>query len=167
VLGEPAQLRALAAAAVLGGSTWRQYDAATQVHGLASTGGLVSSTGIGGLTLGGGIGWLMGKYGLACDNLLSTGGVVHASAVEHADLFWALRGGGGNFGVVTEFELRLHPVGPVLGGMVLFPIDRGMEIVRFYRDYVRTLPDDLTTMLAVLTAPAESFIPSELQGELA
>ncbi|GAC1313970.1 MAG: FAD-binding oxidoreductase [Chloroflexota bacterium] len=159
-------------ARVQGGSTWGQYDAATQVHGLASPGGLVSTTGIGGLTLGGGIGWLMRKYGLACDNVLAaevvtaSGEIVHASAVEHADLFWALGGGGGNFGVVTEFEFRLHPVGPVLGGLVLFPLDRAMDIARFYREYVRTLPDDFTTMLAVLSAPAESFVPSEIQGEL-
>src|SRR5229473_690120 len=123
-----------------GGVLWREFDEATQAHGLATTGGTVSNTGIGGLTLGGGLGWLMGKHGFACDNVLSVdlvtadGQCLTASADEHSDLFWALRGGGGNFGVATSFEFRLHPVGPtVLGGMVIHPLARAGEVLRFYR----------------------------------
>jgi FAD/FMN-containing dehydrogenase len=154
-----------------GGCTWGQFDAATAVHGLASTGGLVSTTGIGGLTLGGGIGWLMRKYGLACDNLLgaevvtAAGPVVRASDSDNADLLWGLRGGGGNFGVVTEFEYRLHPVGDVFAGLVLFPHERAAEVARFYRGYVEELPDEFTTMLVVLTAPTEDFVPAGLLGQ--
>ena len=139
-------------------------------HGLASTGGLISSTGIAGLTLGGGIGWLQRKCGLACDNLISvqmvtaSGEVVRASAEENAELFWGLRGGGGNFGVVTEFEFRLHRVSSVVGGLMLFPLDRFVEVMRFYREYVRDCPDELTTWLSAITAPAADFIPAELQG---
>ena len=133
------------------GATWGIFDAATHVHGLASTGGLISSTGIAGLTLGGGIGWLQRKCGLACDNLLSvqmvtaSGEVVRASAEENAELFWGLRGGGGNFGVVTEFEFRLHPVSSVVGGLMLFPLERYVDVMRFYGEFVRDCPDELTT----------------------
>ena len=152
-----------------GGVTWGGFDAATHVHGLASTGGLISTTGIAGLTLGGGIGWLQRKCGLACDNLLSvelvtaSGAVVRASAGENPELFWALRGGGGNFGVVTTFEFRLHPVSSVVGGLMLFTHDRASEVMRFYREYVRDCPDELTTWLSVITAPAAEFIPADLQ----
>ena len=162
-----------AVARAQGGCTWGIYDAATAAHGLASTGGLVSTTGIAGLTLGGGIGWLMRKYGLACDNLLSAevvtaaGTVVHTSDADHRDLLWGLRGGGGNFGVVTEFEYRVHPVATVVAGLVLFPPQRTGEIAAFYRDYVTELPDEFTTMLVVLTAPAEDFVPDELRGRIA
>ena len=112
------------------GLTWGEYNRETQAFGLASTGGVVSTTGIAGLTLGGGLGWLMGKHGLSCDNLISAdlvtadGALVTASAERNSDLFWGLRGGGGNFGVVTSFEYQLHPVGPVLAGMVIHPMAR-------------------------------------------
>jgi FAD/FMN-containing dehydrogenase len=162
-----------AVARAQGGCTWGIYDGATAAHGLASTGGLVSTTGVAGLTLGGGIGWLMRKYGLACDNLLSAevvtaaGTVVRAGDADHRDLLWGLRGGGGNFGVVTEFEYRVHPIGTVVAGLVLFSPERTGEIAAFYRDYVNDLPDEFTTMLVVLTAPAEDFIPDELRGRSA
>jgi len=159
-----------AVARAQGGCTWGRYDEATAVHGLASTGGLISTTGIAGLTLGGGVGWLTRKYGLACDNLLgaevvtASGAVVRTSDSEHADLLWGLRGGGGNFGVVTEFEYRLHPVQTVVGGLVLFPFDRTMEISAFYRDWIGELPDEFTTLLMLLTAPDEEFVPADLRG---
>src|SRR5437764_8935263 len=130
-----------------------------EAFGLATTGGVVSTTGIAGLTLGGGLGWLHGKHGLSCDNLLSAdivtaeGQFLTASATAHPDLFWGLRGGGGNFGVVTSFEYRLHPVGPVLAGMVLHPMAQAGEVLRFYRDYARSCPDALTAFAALMTAP--------------
>jgi FAD/FMN-containing dehydrogenase len=142
-----------------GGVPWREFDAATQGHGLATTGGTVSSTGIAGLTLGGGLGWLMGKYGAVVDNLISVevvtadGQLRRASLAEHPDLFWALRGGGGNFGVVTSFEYRLHPVSQVLGGMVLHPLDRAADMLRFYRDFCTTLPDEAEAYAALVTSP--------------
>src|ERR1700739_1310347 len=132
------------------GLTWGEYNRETQAFGFASTGGVVSTTGIAGLTLGGGLGWLMGKHGLSCDNLLSAdlvtaeGKFLAVSADEHPDLFWGLRGGGGNFGVVTSFEYRLHPVGPVLAGAVVYPMAKAREVLRFYRDYARSCPDELT-----------------------
>jgi FAD/FMN-containing dehydrogenase len=140
------------------GLTWGEYNHETQAFGLASTGGVVSTTGIAGLTLGGGLGWLMGKHGLSCDNLLSAdlvtadGQFLTASADQHPDLFWGLRGGGGNFGVVTSFEYRLHPVGPVLAGMVLHPMAKAREVLRFYRDYARSCPDALTAFAALMTS---------------
>jgi FAD/FMN-containing dehydrogenase len=155
-----------------GGVLWNELDAATQEHGLATTGGLVSTTGVAGFTLGGGIGWLMRKYGLACDNLRSAevvtadGQVLTASATENADLFWGLRGGGGNFGVVTAFEFDLHPVGPtVTAGPVFYPGERAEEIMRFYRDFVRDIPDELTTLVNLLTAPPAPFLPEEWHGK--
>lgn len=142
------------------GLTWAEFDRETQAFDLATTGGTVSNTGLAGLTLGGGLGWLMGKHGFACDNLLSVdlvaadGRFLTASADDHADLFWALRGGGGNFGVVTSFQFRLHPVGPtVLGGMVLHPLTRAGEVLRFYRDFARALPDEAEAYAAMLTTP--------------
>jgi UDP-N-acetylenolpyruvoylglucosamine reductase len=142
------------------GVLWGEFDAATQAHGLATVGGVVSTTGIAGLTLGGGQGWLTGNYGLSLDNLLAAevvtadGRVVRASADEHPDLFWALRGAGANVGVVTAFEFRLHPLGPtVLGGMVIHPQERAAEVLRFYRDFVAQQPDELTTYAALLTSP--------------
>jgi FAD/FMN-containing dehydrogenase len=141
------------------GLTWGEYNRETQAFGLASTGGVVSTTGIAGLTLGGGLGWLMGKHGLSCDNLLSAdmvtadGQFLTASASEHPDLFWGLRGGGGNFGVVTSFEYRLHPVGPVLAGMVLHPMANAKDVLRFYREYARSAPDELTAFAALMTSP--------------
>ena len=141
-----------------GGVLWRELDAATQAHGLATPGGVVSNTGIGGLTLGGGLGWLMGKHGASVDNLIAAevvtadGELRRASATEHPDLFWALRGGGGNFGVVTAFEFRLHPLGQVLGGMVLHPLDRATEMLRFYRDFCPKLPDEAEAYAALVTS---------------
>ena len=142
-----------------GGVTWAEYDRETQAHGLASTGGVVSSTGVAGLTLGGGLGWLHGRYGLAVDNLLSVelvtadGRIVTTSEHAHPDLFWALRGGGGNFGVATSFEYRLHPVGPmVTGGMVGHPLSRARDILRLYRDVSTYAPDELTAYAALMQA---------------
>jgi hypothetical protein len=141
------------------GVLWEEFDRATQAHGLATTGGVVGSTGIAGLTLGGGQGWLAGKFGLTIDNLLAAevvladGRLVRASADQEPDLFWALRGAGANFGVVTSFTYRLHPLSTVLGGMVVHPLDRGRDVLRFYREFAPTQPDDLTTYAAVLTGP--------------
>ena len=142
-----------------GGALWRDLDHETQAFGLATTGGTVSNTGIGGLTLGGGLGWLMGKHGLSIDNLISADVVTadgqfrRASATENPDLFWALRGGGGNFGVVTSLEYRLHPITQVLGGLVIYPLDQARELLRFYRDFAATLPDEAEAYAALLTAP--------------
>jgi len=143
-----------------GGVNWGEFNTATQQHGLAVTGGIISSTGIAGLTLGGGLGWLMGKYGLALDNLRSVelvtadGQVVRASKDERADLFWALRGGGGNFGVATSFEFQLYPVGPtVTGGIVAYPFDRARDVLRFYRDFTPSLPDEMVMFGGLLHAP--------------
>jgi FAD/FMN-containing dehydrogenase len=142
------------------GVRWSEFDAAAQEHGLATTGGTNSDTGVAGLTLGGGLGWLAGKYGLACDNLLeaevviANGDVVRTNGQEHPDLFWALRGGSGNFGVVTSFTFRLHPVGPmVLAGLVLHPFERGTETMRFYRDFIATEPDEVNTIAGFLSTP--------------
>lgn len=153
------------------GATWADFDAATQAHGLASTGGLISHTGVAGLTLGGGIGWLMRKYGLSADNLIAAevvtagGDVVRTSSSEDPELLWGLRGGGGNFGVVTSFEFRLHPVGPVLGGLMAFPFERGREVMQAYRVWAAELPDEFTTMVVVITAPPAPFVPPELVGQ--
>jgi FAD/FMN-containing dehydrogenase len=143
-----------------GGATWGDLDRETQLHGLAVTGGAVSTTGIAGLTLGGGIGWLMGKYGLALDNLLSVelvtaeGQVLRASDAENPDLFWAVRGGGGNFGVVTSFEYRLFPVGPtVAGGLIAWSFDSARQMLRFYRDFTSTIPDEISVAAALIHAP--------------
>ena len=142
-----------------GGTTWADFDRETQVFALATTGGAISSTGIAGLTLGGGLGWLAGKFGLSCDNLLSVdlitaeGELRTVSAAENDDLFWGLRGGGGNFGVVTSFEYRLHPVGPVLGGVVLYPFSRAREALSFYREFATAAPDELNTVGALITLP--------------
>ena len=143
-----------------GGVTWGELDREALSFGLATTGGMVSSTGIAGLTLGGGLGWQMARHGLASDNLVSAdvvladGRLLTASASQHSDLFWALRGGGGNFGVVTSFEYRLHPMEPVFaGGMVLYPMDQAREVLSFYRDYSHNAPDDLTAFAGLLTTP--------------
>jgi len=152
---DAAQRTARAAA----GCTWGDFDRETQALGLATTGGEVSSTGIAGLTLGGGLGWLMGRCGLACDNLLSAdvvtadGRLLVASAGEHADLFWGLRGGGGNFGIVTSFEYRLHPIATVLAGLILYPMSRARDVLRAYRDCTAVAPDELTIMGALLATP--------------
>jgi FAD/FMN-containing dehydrogenase len=143
-----------------GGVTWAEFNRETQLHGLATTGGTVSSTGIAGLTLGGGLGWLMGKHGLAADNLLSAemvtadGRVLTASVDENPDLFWGVCGGGGNFGVAASFEYRLHPVGPmVTGGLVLHPFEKAGDVLRFYRDVTASLPDEMTVFAGLLHGP--------------
>jgi FAD/FMN-containing dehydrogenase len=143
-----------------GGVTWAELNRETQLHGLAVTGGVVSTTGIGGLTLGGGLGWLMSKYALALDNLLCVGLVTAAGEVlqpsrdEHPDLFWALRGGGGNFGVATSFEYQLHPVGPtVTGGVIAHPIEHARDVLKFFRDRTASLPDEHTLFAGLIHAP--------------
>ena len=143
-----------------GGVTWAELNRETQLYGLAVTGGVVSSTGIAGLTLGGGLGWLMAKYGLALDNLRSVelvtaeGEVVRASDNEHSDLFWAVRGGGGNFGIATSFEYQLHPVGPMItGGLVAHPFDRARDVLRFVRDTAVSLPDELMIVGGLTHSP--------------
>ena len=154
------------------GLTWGEFDRETQRFGLAVTGGRVKSTGIAGLTLGSGSGWLERKYGLTCDSLLSAdvitpdGRLVRASDEENAELFWGLRGGGGNFGIVTSFEYRLFPVGPiVLAGMLLYERSRAAEVLSFWRDYVDEAPDDVCTGLALTTAPPLPFVPEGLRGK--
>ena len=143
-----------------GGAIWAELNRETQLHGLAVTGGVVSSTGIAGLTLGGGVGWLMGKYGLALDNLTSVelitaeGQVLRTSKDQAADLFWAVRGGGGNFGVATSLEYQLYPVGPtIIGGLVAHPFDRARDVLRFFRDFTASLPDDFTVFAGLIHAP--------------
>lgn len=142
-----------------GGATWGDFDAATQAYGLATTGGAISMTGIGGLTLGGGLGYLMRLYGLAADNLigaevvLADGSVVRTSERERPELLWGLRGGGGNFGVVTEFEFQLHPVDTMYAGMLLHPRDRAREAFQVYREQTALAPDQLTTFFGLLNAP--------------
>jgi FAD/FMN-containing dehydrogenase len=142
------------------GLKWFEFDRETQAFGLATTGGTVGDTGIAGLTLGGGFGWLGGVLGMTVDNLvgadvvLASGDLVRASADENADLFWALRGGGGNFGAVTSFEYKLHPIGPMItGGMVVHPFAAAADVLRFYADLVKHAPDPLTVAAALLTGP--------------
>jgi FAD/FMN-containing dehydrogenase len=149
------------------GATWADFDAATGAHGFASTGGLVSSTGVAGLTLGGGIGWLQRKYGLACDNLRSAQVVTADGDVIEADeeLLWGLRGGGGNFGIVTRFVFDLHPVATVLGGLLMFPFDRAEEVLRAFREWAVEAPDEAALLAAINCAPPEPFVPTELVGK--
>ena len=150
-----------------------ELDAATQAHGLAVPAGIVTHTGVAGLTLGGGIGWLHRKYGLTVDQLVSTtmvtagGEVVRASDTENAELFWGLRGGGGNFGVVTEFEFRLYELGPtVLAGPIFWPIEDSPDVLRFYRDWIAEAPNELMTIVMHRKAPPLDFVPPELHGRL-
>ena len=154
-----------------GGTTWGEFDAATQEHGLAVTGGRVPGTGVGGLSLGSGSGWLERAFGFTCDNLLeaevvtAAGEIVTASATENPDLFWGLRGGGGNFGIVTTFTLKLYDVGPIVwGGMLVFPGFMGAQVLRGYRDFVATAPDEVGSGLAFITAPHEEFVPEPARG---
>jgi FAD/FMN-containing dehydrogenase len=150
---------------------WGDLDAATQVHGLHTPGGRVTTTGVGGFTTGGGYGWTSSKHGLACDNLLSAevvladGGVVRAGPREHEELFWGIRGGGGNFGIVTEFEFRLHELGPiVLAGLALWPLDRASDVMRRWRDLMDAAPDELSSACVLVTAPPEPFVPEQMRG---
>ena len=154
-----------------GGLTWGELDAATQAHGLAVTGGRVPSTGIAGLALGSGSGWLERKCGFTCDNLLAAeivtadGRVVTASETENSELFWGMRGGGGNFGIVTHFTFNLHEIGPMVwGGMLVFTPDRAAEVLRAYRDFVADAPDEVGSGLAFVTAPHEEFVPEPARG---
>ena len=154
------------------GVNWGEFDAATQEHGLATTGGRVTTTGIAGLTLGTGSGWLERLHGYTADNLIAAdvvtadGRAVRASEEENADLFWGLRGGGGNFGVVTSFEYRLQELPPlVAGGMVLWPADEAADVLRFYREFMAGAPDEVTGACAFVTAPPAPFVPPELHGQ--
>jgi FAD/FMN-containing dehydrogenase len=163
---------ALRLASIEGGATLADLDAATQAHGLATPVGINSTTGVAGLTLGGGFGWLSRKYGMTIDNLESAevvtaaGQVVRASATEHPDLFWALRGGGGNFGVVTRFEFRLHAVGPdVLSGLIVYPLSEAPSVLRQYREFAATAPDELAVWALLRQAPPLPFLPQEFHGK--
>ena len=154
------------------GCLWGDVDSETQALGLATVGGIVTHTGVAGLTLGGGIGWLMRKYGLTIDNVRSfdlvsaEGERLRASADENRDLFWGLRGGGGNFGIVTSFEYALHPVGPiVLSGAVVYPAERAKEVLTFYRDFIADSPDELTTIVNLRTAPPAPYLPEAVHGK--
>jgi FAD/FMN-containing dehydrogenase len=164
---DPVRRTARAQAGVLLG----ELDRETQAFGLATPSGIVTHTGLAGLTLGGGIGWLMRKYGLSIDNLLSVdlvtaeGDLLTASEDVNADLFWGIRGGGGNFGIVTEFEFRLHPVGPIVyAGPIAWPMERSPELLRFYRDWITDIPDELTTAVIHRWLPALPAIPADLHG---
>ncbi len=159
-------------ARVEAGCTWGEVDAATQEHALAVTGGRVSTTGVAGLTLGSGSGWLERSFGFVCDNLMAAevvtadGREVRASVDENPELFWGLRGGGGNFGIVTAFHLQLHDLGPiVLGGMLMYPAAMGPDLVRFYRDFMEKAPDEIGTGLAFICAPPEEFVPEPVRGQ--
>jgi FAD/FMN-containing dehydrogenase len=153
-----------------GGATWADLDGATQAFGLAVTGGFISHTGVGGLTLGGGMGWLTRKAGLSCDNLVSAevvtadGRILTASAEENADLFWAIRGGGGNFGVVTSLEFRLHEVGPMVNlALFFYSVEQGAHALRSARDYIKTAPEGVAPFIGGLSAPPAPFVPEQYQ----
>jgi FAD/FMN-containing dehydrogenase len=159
-------------ASVGGGAVWADVDHETQAHGLATTGGLISTTGVAGFTLGGGIGWIMRKYGLACDNLAAAdvitadGRLVHASESQNAELLWGLRGGGGNFGIVTQFELDLHPLGPtVYAGPIFYPAEAAPDLLRAFRDWASSADDDVTGLVSLTTAPPLPVIPEEWHGK--
>ncbi|MFJ3310008.1 FAD-binding oxidoreductase [Streptomyces sp. NPDC086549] len=167
VIVDPARRRVVAQAGV----TWGDLDHETQAFGLAVTGGLISSTGISGFTLGGGVGWLLRRHGLSSDNLTAAevvtadGRVVRADPQEHPELFWALRGGGGNFGVVTSLEFQLHPVGPqVLAGLIVYPVAEARQVLTRWREQLDRMPDELTTVLNLTTAPPLPFLPPEVHG---
>jgi len=159
-------------ASVGGGAVWADVDHETQAHGLATTGGLVSTTGVAGFTLGGGIGWTMRKFGLACDNLAGAdvvtadGRLVHCSETENPELLWGLRGGGGNFGIVTRFELDLHPLGPMIyAGPVFYPADAARDLLVAFREWAATAPDEVTGVVNLTSAPPLPVIPEEWHGK--
>ena len=159
-------------ASVGGGAVWADVDHETQAHGLATTGGLISTTGVGGLTLGGGIGWAMRKFGLACDNLVEAdvvtadGRLVHASKRENADLLWGLRGGGGNFGIVTQFDFDLHPLGPIVyAGPIFYPGAAARDLLYAFRDWADGAADDITAVVNLTSAPPLPVIPAEWHGQ--
>jgi FAD/FMN-containing dehydrogenase len=159
-------------ATVGGGAVWADVDHETQAHGLATTGGLVSTTGVAGFTLGGGIGWTMRKFGLACDNLAAAdvvtadGRLVHTSQTENPELFWGLRGGGGNFGIVTQFTFELHRLGPIIyAGPIFYPADAARDLLRAFRDWAGDAPDDITALVNLTTAPPLPVIPEEWHGK--
>ncbi len=160
-------------ARVEGGATWGDVDHATHAFGLATPGGILSTTGVGGLTLGGGFGYLTRRYGLSCDNLLSAdvvtadGRLVTASTEENPDLFWAIRGGGGNFGVVTSLEFRLHPVGTVYGGPIFYPVAESPRVLAFFRDFMADAPPELSAFFGYHIAPPAPFVPEHLHGHTA
>jgi FAD/FMN-containing dehydrogenase len=154
------------------GATLGDFDKAVQAHGLATPVGINSITGIAGLTLGGGLGWLNRKHGMTVDNLVSAdmitanGRKIHVSEDENADLFWAIRGGGGNFGVVTQFEFKLHPVGPeILAGLLVFPIDQAKRVLQKHREFVKTAPDELNIWVVIRKAPPLPFLPEDVHGK--
>jgi FAD/FMN-containing dehydrogenase len=152
------------------GLTWGEVNHDLQAFALAAAGGYVSTTGVPGLTLGGGLGWLVRKHGLACDNLrsadvvLADGELVHASPTENGDLFWGLRGGGGNFGVVTSFEFDVHRAGVVQAGLLVYPLPAAADVLPFWRDYARSAPEELTSGALLITAPSAPFVPPEARG---
>jgi FAD/FMN-containing dehydrogenase len=147
-----------------GGVLWSEFNRETDAHGLAVTGGAISTTGIAGLTLGGGLGWLMGIHGLAADNLISVelvnadGAVLNVTEESDPDLFWALRGGGGNFGVATSLQYRLHPLREVVGGLVAHPFEAAGDVLRFYRDFTASVPDELTVFAGLVYAPGSTDV---------
>ena len=158
-------------AQVGGGCTWAEVNHDLQVFDLAATGGYIGTTGVAGLTLGGGLGWMVRKHGLALDNLLSAdvvtadGRLLTASAGENGELFWGLRGGGGNFGIVTSFEFRVHPAGMVWAGVVMHPLSKGREVLQYWREFETTAPEELTTAVFIFHAPPELPVPDELRRE--
>ena len=159
-------------ATVGGGAVWADVDQETQAHALATTGGLVSTTGVAGFTLGGGIGWTMRKFGLACDNLTAAdvvtadGRLVHTSETENPDLLWGLRGGGGNFGIVTQFDFDLHPLGPMIyAGPIFYPADAARDLLLAFREWAGDAPDEITAVINLTTAPPLPVIPEEWHGK--
>jgi FAD/FMN-containing dehydrogenase len=164
---------AASTATVGGGATWGDVDHATHAYGLATPGGILSTTGVAGLTLGGGFGYLTRRYGLCCDNLLSAeivtadGAIVQASAETNQDLFWAIRGGGGNFGVATQLTLQLHPVSTVYGGPIFFPAEASAQVLRFFRDFIASAPREMSAFFGYHEAPPAPFVPEALHGHKA
>ena len=152
------------------GVTWTELNHELQAFDLAATGGFVGTTGIGGLTLGGGLGWMVRKHGCALDNLLSAdvvtadGQLLRASSISHPDLFWGIRGGGGNFGIVTSFEFRVHPAGTVLAGLALHPVKQGRNAMRYFREYEASAPEEMSNSVLIFTAPPEMLLPESLRG---